>query len=247
MVSDVQGGRGTDAFVLANGRPFYMNDKTFDGARGTPKLCYMNASQAIMSDSSLTYVEGSVHIGPLSIGHAWVVDKQGNVIDPTLKLTSGAINPRGYFGVPFKSEYVMKTMAKTNVYGVISHTNRDIFGAKPETFRASLKLVKYSSDQPRDEMGRFGSTGLKEQDDRIRAVLERSDANPRRIAAEATIAARGDCRNDPGVLDVNGRYTPDAHTENQRIASEFLNPNAKSDMPEATFMLGKPGRGNQRY
>ncbi len=253
-VSDMMGGRGKDAFILEHGQPFTMTSKTFDGARGTPKQCYMNATQAAMRDPSLTYVEGKVDIGPLAIDHAWTVDKEGNVHDPTLKPDnpSSSVAVRGYYGVPFSTDYLTRTMVATRVYGVISHTNPTLFTAKggfrSGDFKKSEAVEKDFDESlhPRDSHGRFGSgSGEQSQNERIRSVVQRMDADPKVQTAEQTIISRGDARDDPGVQDGQGHYTPAADAENRKIAEGFLNPAAKnlSGPPTAVFMLGKPGSG----
>jgi predicted ABC-type ATPase len=88
--------------------------------------------------------------------------------------------------------------------------------------------------------------GLQSQDERIKAVLAKSDADPAVQAAEKGYIMRGDSRADPGVLDAQGHYTPEADALNKRIADSFLNPAAApppGQKPEAIFILGKPGAG----
>lgn len=241
QISDLTGGKGADAYVLEHGKPYYMDAKSFNGPRGQARMCYQNSYQAATRNEGLTYVEGQVNIGLLSIPHAWTVDKQGNVRDSTLHAPSGkAVESKGYFGVPFDNEYLMKTALKTGVYGVISHTNRDLF-------KKSDDVGKYSPDQPRDDHGRWGAGDhAGTERDRIREVLNASDADPRVKAAEENNLRTGDSRLKPGVLDANSRYTPEAHAENKAISDSFLDPSAKpapGEKPSAVFMVGKPGAG----
>ncbi len=126
-----------------------------------------------------------------------------------------------------------------------------MYGTAPEIrqrLNAELgKVGKYSPDQPRDDHGRWGAgdhAGV--QRDRIRAVLNASDSDPKVKEAEERNLTTGDSRLTPGVLDDKGRYTPEAHAENKRIAEGFLNPDAKppaGEKPSAIFMVGKPGAG----
>jgi hypothetical protein len=68
--------------------------------------CGRNASRLALRDPELTYVEGfavpNFFIGQVNyLGHSWVADPEGRVIDPTW--------PEGgseYFGVPFETDYV---------------------------------------------------------------------------------------------------------------------------------------------
>ena len=116
-------------FTLKYGQPFYINEHTFRGKRGTQKLCFMNAFRLSTGNPDrYVYVEGQCHINVLPIDHAWCIDRQtGAVVDPTLRANaSGSVKPVAYFGVPFKDEYVLRTAVKTKVYGIISHTNMDL-------------------------------------------------------------------------------------------------------------------------
>lgn len=127
-----------ESFILEFGKHYYTDKNSFKGKRGVQKQCYMNAYKLMMDNPNLTYVEGHVDIGPMSVEHAWCVTKAGIVIDPTLPppVETQTVRPQGYFGVPFSSEYVMETASKTGVYGILSYTNRNLFSGKiePEDF-----------------------------------------------------------------------------------------------------------------
>ena len=117
--------------ILAHGRPCYMGERTFAGRRATRKQCYENAYNLADSNPSLTYVEGWCRTG-MFIEHAWCIDPDRQVIDPTLREAAG------YFGIPFRWEYVRATASRTKVYGVI-HANydyghSDLLTAPVETF-----------------------------------------------------------------------------------------------------------------
>lgn len=124
----------TESFILEFGKHYYMNENSFVGKRGIKKQCYMNAYKLMMKNPQYTYVEGYVDIGPLHIEHAWCINKEGIVIDPTFVQPeeSHTIKPHGYFGVPFLSKYVMDVALETGVYGIISFTNRNLFLGKIE-------------------------------------------------------------------------------------------------------------------
>jgi predicted ABC-type ATPase len=107
---------------------------------------------------------------------------------------------------------------------------------------------KFDPDQARDDHGRWAGGGEdkgKEQD-RIRAVLNAADSDPKVKAAEENNLRAGDSRLSSGVLDANGHYTPEADAVNREIADSFLDPAAKpaeGEKPSAVFMVGKPGAG----
>lgn len=107
-------------FLLKYGQPFYMNDKTFAGKRMKQKECFSNAGDVALYNDDLTYVEGKLCTFGLNIDHAWLADKDGNVIDPTIRPHDGIL---GYFGVPFTQEYLRKTVLKHEMWGVLGYWN----------------------------------------------------------------------------------------------------------------------------
>jgi hypothetical protein len=114
------GWMSSDMLLLKYGRPFYMNDKTFAGKRGQIKGCFMNSFNLVMRNPGLTYVEGKCHIGVLPIDHAWVITKDGRVIDPTLRQREGSrVTPHGYFGIPFTTDYIRKVALRSGYFGIL--------------------------------------------------------------------------------------------------------------------------------
>jgi hypothetical protein len=132
---DVPMGVGTTirSFMLDHGVACYMGEQSFAGPRQEPGMCYMNAYRAAAADRSLTYVEGWCHMGLIPIEHAWCIDRDGQVIDPTLREASG------YFGIPFRWRYVQRTALRTGVYGVIGLTNRKLLDLPVDTFLARME------------------------------------------------------------------------------------------------------------
>ena len=126
-------------FYLAHGRDYAIGPATFAGPRGKPQQCYMNATLLALRDSTVTYVEGYVScVVPLQ--HAWCVTADGVVIDPTLgdaKLgsTAGTTDRiSDYFGVPFRTDYLMKASTRNKRYGLL-----DIMSA-PKTMPKLIEL-----------------------------------------------------------------------------------------------------------
>lgn len=127
--------------ILTYGKAWYMNDASFVGKRKTAKECFANSYRLATIDSSLTYVEGYVHIGIMPIEHAWVIDHEGFVIDPTLPAPDPTkrINPTGYFGIPFKEDYVQKVALRSGVYGILGMNRELVTGQdKPDDFLATI-------------------------------------------------------------------------------------------------------------
>lgn len=117
--------------ILKHGKPWYIGEHTFSGRRASRKQCYMNSFLLVQDNPSLTYVEGWCWSGFL-VPHAWCIDPDGQVIDPTLRETEG------YFGIPFRWDYVRNTGLKTGFYGVIDPINSELLTAPVETFLHDL-------------------------------------------------------------------------------------------------------------
>jgi len=97
-------------FVAKHGRLFGNCRPLPKGCvQGQPKACFWNAYVLSSLRTELFYVEGFARreIGDADFitHHAWTVNEKGHVYDPTWKGTE-------YFGVPFKPEYVQKTMKR---------------------------------------------------------------------------------------------------------------------------------------
>lgn len=129
-----------EEFALDFGRGFgYNRELPDDVARGEKKQCFMNAAhESLHSYGSLAYVEGFAFSKDLAfkIHHAWVVDEDGSVFDPTWDYAPGNAL---YFGIPFLDEYVRETLLREGYYGMLSPTemfNRHLMGLKdqPEEF-----------------------------------------------------------------------------------------------------------------
>lgn len=123
----MKGAHGFSTFFLTYGKEFKVNFRKSFKEKGEKGLCYMNAFN-LMHDSSgeLTYVEGMASIFGVPLDHAWCVDSNGLVHDPTwnrftLKGESIKQKDVDYFGVPFKSEFVIDTVVKRGFYGVIDN------------------------------------------------------------------------------------------------------------------------------
>jgi hypothetical protein len=107
------------AFLLRHGRGFTSDARTFKGRRMMAQNCFRNATLRAHRDESLTYVEGYVW-SLIAIHHAWLIDRDGRVIDPTLKakwLDGEARRPTAYFGVRFNTPFVRRFTVQTERYG----------------------------------------------------------------------------------------------------------------------------------
>lgn len=134
-------------FVRAHGRPFIPNEKTYEGKRGKPKLCYMNAFHDMLDHPDRDYVEGYITVHGVPIQHAWTVDKTGQIYDPTLK---DGQHVKGYYGVQFSREYAIKSTVENGVYGLLgmeSHkTIMPLLEGKTKNFAADIDPDKLSEE-----------------------------------------------------------------------------------------------------
>jgi hypothetical protein len=107
-------GRGLYNFIVTHGK-IYQPSKRPKGIRKQAyQECFKNASLLSLDRDDLTYVEGYA-CDYFPTLHAWCVDKKGCVIDTTWK------NPEecAYFGVPFKTDFLLDTLLEEKVYGLI--------------------------------------------------------------------------------------------------------------------------------
>lgn len=126
-----------EEFVLKNGQEFRSRNGN-KIKKGKMKECFRNAFH-LAEDFDLIYVEGYATCSGLGfpIFHAWCVDQEGNVYDPTWK------NGDEYFGVPFDFMYVRKTIFRRTKFGVIDNkemgfpllAGKDIHFKDPEVGR----------------------------------------------------------------------------------------------------------------
>ena len=82
--------------------------------------CYANAYALASSETAYRYCEGYATTKKLGIAlpHAWVVDRDLKVIDPTW------VDGDQYFGVMFSPFFVYKVVAKTKYYGILGNHHK---------------------------------------------------------------------------------------------------------------------------
>jgi predicted ABC-type ATPase len=124
-------------FLLDHGYPYVANAKTYEGPRDPMHECYKNATLAALSNKDRAYVEGYVVVHGVPIEHAWTVDKTGQIYDSTINPDQGI---SGYFGIPFKKDYVLAAGLLNKKYGLLGFESRKtlepLLKGEAENFRA---------------------------------------------------------------------------------------------------------------
>jgi len=150
QMSDFLGRNVYYDFILAHGREYPIGPNTYAGPRGEPKGCFMNATHLAQMDRRMTYCEGKTSsILGVPIDHAWCIDPDGIVVDPTLDslMLDGTKRECEYFGVPLRTDYVLRAIKLNKIYGVL-----DFFYAgktAPKLFELGLEAgQQWLLDQP---------------------------------------------------------------------------------------------------
>jgi len=102
--------------------PENKNPRPPDVNKGKDKECYANAARLALYNPEYIYVEGiaSPEFMNFPILHAWCIDKNGNVVDPTWK-TLGSV----YYGIPFSTDFLRQTILKTGIWGLLPEYPRN--------------------------------------------------------------------------------------------------------------------------
>lgn len=115
--------KSSQRLVLENGLPFLKTLKP-SPFKGEPKSCYQNCTSALWKYPELSYCEGLAISKEVSItiAHAWLIDDNSQVIDPTW---NEDYTESTYFGVVFTKEFVKKIALKTKCYGILDNYRVD--------------------------------------------------------------------------------------------------------------------------
>lgn len=140
MISTLENeGKGICSFVLKHGQAWsaHPTKERSPIKRGPVKQCFANSQKTLVTllqqgkDDAFFYVEGFAVANMAGVGlpvlHAWLVDSQGRVYDPTWI----EAEKNDYFGVPFNSEYVFARIEKDALY----HSLIDHFPSRWELIR----------------------------------------------------------------------------------------------------------------
>jgi hypothetical protein len=114
--------------LLAHGKPFTSTAETFKGRRGKQGRCFMNAGRMAINGEGI-YCEGYFTSFGIPIDHAWIVSYDGKtIIDPTIRNLSKSkrdLHMEEYFGIPFKTDYLLKRTNETHYWGLLGQETMD--------------------------------------------------------------------------------------------------------------------------
>jgi hypothetical protein len=109
--------QGYYQLVRQNGRLWEAQALPAEYKRMTVKECFSNAMHLALDDPDLTYVEGYAQSPMIPTNHAWVVDRDGYVIDPTWD----SPETNGYFGIAFDTEFALRLVEQQGYYGLLGN------------------------------------------------------------------------------------------------------------------------------
>ena len=107
-----------EEFVLLEGYAMEHRRPVPEIERGTMGQCFRNSMMYVLDHRDLTYCEGwamSARL-PIPLQHAWILDGEDKVIDPTWDDEEVA-----YYGVPFDFEFVAKFAIEVGYFGILGN------------------------------------------------------------------------------------------------------------------------------
>lgn len=104
------------ALCLRHGKYWGPSEASAVDLRDPPRRCFENAALRALRDETLSYVEGyaCTEVLPLPIHHAWLVDPQGRVLDPTWESLGS------YLGLVFPTRSVLRLAQEKGTWGVLT-------------------------------------------------------------------------------------------------------------------------------
>lgn len=131
------------ALLRAWGREYHRADSRLErrwrALSGPKKACFQTSAQlALDYPDELTYVEGYAFADipiALPLAHAWLIDDNGRVVDPTWSGGSG------YFGLALSTAELAEYLAISEQYGIL-----DSLWSKPELRQVFLSRWPLSGE-----------------------------------------------------------------------------------------------------
>lgn len=123
MNAEMERGFGPATALLQHARTFEPTDTNPDWfTRGPAKQGFDNATQVLVSrvaagDTGIRYAEGYAMDAelPIPMQHAWLVDEDNKVIDPTWRDTTDNL----YFGIVFETSFVLNLLRIKQSAGIL--------------------------------------------------------------------------------------------------------------------------------
>lgn len=143
MNAEMERGFGPAIALLRYAKPFEpadVNPAWF--IRGLSKHCFDNATQLLISrlaagDTTVRYAEGYAMDAelPIPMQHAWLVNADNKVIDPTWRKAANNL----YFGIVFETEFVLNLLQIKQSAGILVDAvgMREHYGT-PELFEPGI-------------------------------------------------------------------------------------------------------------
>lgn len=106
-----------ERLILEFGKDYIPKKRPKGIKKQQNRECFRNATNLVLDNSDLEYVEGyAIHDGLIPLQHAWTVNKQDEVVDPTWS------NPElsEYRGVVISRDILIAEMLRTHFYGVLA-------------------------------------------------------------------------------------------------------------------------------
>ena len=106
----------TEELILKHGAT-YIDINKKSRLKGIPQNCYQNCYDIMLRRPDLTYCEGYATTSkiPIAVVHAWLVDSERQVIDPTW----GRRNDPVYIGITFERDYVINFVNTHKLQGIL--------------------------------------------------------------------------------------------------------------------------------
>lgn len=100
-------------FIVQEGIP-YVEHSEATVTKGRQGNCFGNAFELAIKNKNYTYVEGVAYSDVIPLDHAWILDEKNKVIETTWQQFAFC-----YIGVPFPTNYIIKTVLKEKRYGIL--------------------------------------------------------------------------------------------------------------------------------
>lgn len=100
---------GATTAILKYGQVFKLPEKKPDWLQiSEPRNCFNNATACAVTRPDIHYAEGYALAPdlPIPVQHAWLVDSEGQVLDPTWPDTQDHV----YFGIAFRRQFVIEML-----------------------------------------------------------------------------------------------------------------------------------------